>query len=104
MIPAPTPVTPMATAIRNPRMISIPLLARNVDAALQLMPAPAARPRILRILRRRRTWRASDAGVTSFVQRKHRNVAPLQIAPHFRIGPGCQRAYLQQLLTARQTE
>src|ERR1700734_3773011 len=65
--PAPTPVTPMATAIINPSTISIGLFALNVDAALQLMAAPAAGARVVGIQRRRGARRATYAGVALIV-------------------------------------
>src|SRR5579872_67404 len=104
MMPAPTPVMPMATAIKNPSRISMALFAGNMDSALQLAPAPAPGSEILRIDGQRRAGLATDAGVAFFVQRQNGNAAPLQIGPNVRIRPRCQRTHLEQWLSAGQAE
>ena len=98
MTPAPTPVTPIATAIMKPRTISTWLFALDVYAALQLLAAPAARARIIRINGGRGARRATNAGVTLIVKRQHGDAAALQVRPHVGVGPIGQRAHFQQLM------
>src|SRR5277367_7118328 len=75
MMPAPTPVTPMATAIRNPRTISIGLITRDVDSALELASRPAARAQVFGIHWRRGAGLAADAGIALVVERKNGDAA-----------------------------
>src|SRR5260370_23685135 len=99
MIPAPTPVIPMATAIKKPRAISMVLLAGDMDAAFQLLAGPSARTYVLGIGRKRCAGSASYAGVALVIKRKDRDVPPLQVSPHVGVGPIRKRAYFQQLLS-----
>src|SRR5438270_3304551 len=75
MMPAPTPVIPMATAMTKPRTISMALFARDVDTALEFATAPAPGTEVLGIGWRRGARGATDAGVSVIVQRKQRNAA-----------------------------
>src|SRR5579871_783910 len=99
IIPAPTPVIPIATAIKNPRTISMASLARDMDAALQFFAGPAAGSRIIRIGRQRGAGRTSDAGVAIVVQRKRWDAALFQISPYVRVRPVGERADFEQLLS-----
>src|SRR5580658_2005819 len=104
MTPAPTPVTPIATAMMKPRTISTWLFALDVNAALQLLAAPAARARVIGIDGRRGARRAADAGVALIVERQRRDAAALQVGPHIGVGPVGERAHFEQLMAGGQLE
>src|ERR1700716_1220914 len=98
MIPAPTPVIPMATAIKKPRTISMALLAGDMDAAFQLLAGPSPRTQVLGVGRKRRARRASNAGVALVIERKDGDVPTFQIRPDIGIRPIRKWAHFQQLL------
>src|ERR1700704_4460125 len=104
MIPAPTPVIPMATAIKKPRTISMALLAGDMDAAFELLAGPSPRAQVLGVGWKRCARGASNAGVALVIKRKDRDLPAFQIRPYIGIRPIRKRAYFQQLLARWQTK
>src|SRR4051812_34801834 len=100
--PAPTPVRPTASAIRNPSVISSMGSVRlDVDSALELPPAPTPRTRILRIRRARGARLTSNTRVALLVQRQERQSLSLHIGPHLRPRPLRQGTHFLQRLPRR---
>src|ERR1700740_3335116 len=103
--PAPTPVSPIATAIMNPSATAMTLLVGlYVDSAFELAALPAPRTRIVRIEWQGSARLAPNTGVALFVQREDRNPAAGQVGPDLAGRPVRQRADLAQRLATRKLE
>src|SRR6185437_5162312 len=114
MVPAPTPVSAMKTAMTNPIRYStlrtstacVTLLFRclDVNAAFHFAAGPAAGARIVRIERERCARLAPDRRITACIQRQQRNSELFARVPHIRRSEVRQWAQLHNLFAAGQRE
>ena len=115
-VPAPTPVSAINSAMKNPMTYCIVLATQflcfraayfarrclNVNPALHFAAGPTARSRIVGIERQRRAWLAADRCVAALIKRQQRNPKLLARVPNVARRPLRQRRQLQHLLAAGQ--